>query len=162
MWILGGVFLVVLGICIAGAMLSIAANSDGVEVNLGDDEAIFEDLEGQAERIAEDGPTAYQDPLDGSRPILLQHLGDDPEEGWIAVLAVAPDSDSCAVNWDADDEVFRDCEGESYPPDGEGLQQFPTRVEDDALHVDLGRGPSSETPESTTTTTILVTGDVEG
>lgn len=161
-WILGGIFLVVLGICVAGAVLAIAANDPDVEVNLGDDEFEIENIEGAAERIAEDGPDVYPDPTGGNRPILVQHLGDDVEEGWLALLAVAPGSDSCAVNWDADDDVFRDCEGETYPPDGTGLEQFPTRVEDESLFVDLGRGPSSDPPESTTTTTILVTGDTVG
>lgn len=157
-WILGGILLIVVGICVAGAVLAIANNSPDADINLGDDEATFHGLDARAQTIADEGPTAIADPYNGSRPILLQHLGDDPEAGWIAILAVAPDSDTCAVNWDADDEVFRDCEGEAYPADGEGLEQFATRVDDDTLFVDLGRGPSSEPSESTTTSTILVTG----
>ena len=51
------------------------------------------------------------------------HVGDDPETGWVAVLAVAPGTDGCIVDWDNDDGVFRDCEGTTYPPDGEGLDQ---------------------------------------
>ena len=74
----------------------------------------------------------------------------------------APGSTTCAVNWDDDDGVFRDCEGETYPADGTGLAQFPTRVEDDTLFVDLGRGPSSRPDPTTTTSTILVTGDTVG
>ena len=146
-----------LGICIAGAVLAIASNDPDVEVNLGDDEFELEDVDGAAERIAEDGPDIFPDPTGGNRPIMVNHLGDDPETGWVAVLAIAPDTESCIVQWDADDEVFRDCEGETYPPDGEGLEQFPTRVEGDSLYVDLGRGPSND--PTTTTTTVLVTGD---
>jgi hypothetical protein len=156
-WILGGIFLIVLGICIAGAVLAIASNDPDVEVNLGDDEFELEDVDGAAERIAEDGPDIFPDPTGGNRPIMVNHLGDDPETGWVAVLAIAPDTESCLVQWDADDEVFRDCEGETYPPDGEGLEQFPTRVEGDSLYVDLGRGPSND--PTTTTTTVLVTGN---
>jgi hypothetical protein len=156
-WILGGIFLIVLGICIAGAVLAIASNDPDVEVNLGDDEFELEDVDGAAERIAEDGPDIFPDPTGGNRPIMVNHLGDDPETGWVAVLAIAPNTESCLVQWDADDEVFRDCEGETYPPDGEGLEQFPTRVEGDSLYVDLGRGPSND--PTTTTTTVLVTGD---
>ncbi len=156
-WILGGIFLIVLGICIAGAVLAIASNDPDVEVNLGDDEFELEDVDGAAERIAEDGPDIFPDPTGGNRPIMVNHLGDDPETGWVAVLAIAPDTESCIVQWDADDEVFRDCEGDTYPPDGEGLEQFPTRVEGDSLYVDLGRGPSND--PTTTTTTVLVTGN---
>ena len=157
-WILGAILLIVIGICVAGAVLAIANDSPDAEINLGDDEFELENVDGAAARIAEDGPDIYPDPTGGTRTILINHVGDDVEEGWVAVLAIAPGSESCLVNWDADDGVFRDCEGEAYPPDGEGLEQFPTRVEGDTLFVDLGRGPSSETPESTTTSTILVTG----
>ena len=139
-WILGAVFFVVLAICVVGAVLTIAANDPDVEVNLGDDEFELEDVEGAAERIAESGPDIFPDPTGGNRPILVNHLGGDVEEGWVAVLAIAPDTEACIVSWDADEDVFRDCEGTAYPPDGEGLTAYPTRVEDDTLFVDLGRG----------------------
>jgi hypothetical protein len=155
-WILGGILLIVIGICVAGAILAIANDSPNAEINLGDDEFELENIEGAAARIAEDGPDIYPDPTGGNRPILINHVGDDPEDGWVAVLAIAPGSEACLVNWDADDGVFRDCEGETYPPDGEGLEQFPTRVEGDSVFVDLGRGPSND--PTTTTTTLLVTG----
>lgn len=155
-WILGGILLIVVAICVAGAVLAIANDSADVDINLGDDEFELENIEGAAARIAEDGPDIYPDPTGGSRTILVNHVGDDVEEGWVAVLAIAPGTEACLVNWDADDDVFKDCEGTAYPPDGEGLDQLPTRVEDDSLFVDLGRGPSND--PTTTTTTILVTG----
>ena len=117
-------------------------------MNLGDDEFELEDVDGagRPDRRAT-APTSTPTRPAANRPIIVNHVGDDPEEGWVAVLAIAPGSEACVVDWDDDDEVFRDCEGEAYPPDGTGLDQFPTRVEDDTLFVDLGRGPSSE-PES--------------
>lgn len=156
-WILGGIFLVVLAICVAGAVLALSAQNQDIEVNLGDDEFEVPGVEPAAARIAEDGPDIYPDLVGGNRPILLNHVGDDPTEGWVAVVAIAPGSEACIVDWDADDEVFRDCEGTSYPPDGTGLDQLPTRVEDDTLYVDLGRGrqPDDEEPDDT----IVVTGD---
>jgi hypothetical protein len=161
-WILGGIFLVVLGICVAGAILAIAANDPDVDVNLGDDEFQIHRIDDLARRIADDAPEAYGDPTGGNRPIIVQHLGDDVDTGWVVILAVAPGSETCAVNWDADDDVFRDCEGETYPADGTGLEQFPWRVDDHTLFIDLGRGPSSEPSPTTTSTTILVTGDTTG
>jgi hypothetical protein len=160
-WILGGVFLIVLGVCIAGAILAISANDPDVDVNLGDDEFQIHALEARAESVTERGPLFFNDPTGGNRPLVVNHLGDEPEEGWVAFLAIAPDSEACVVSWDEDDEVIRDCEGTTYPADGEGLEQFPTRVEDGTLYIDLGRGRDDE-DEPTTTTTILVTGDTLG
>jgi hypothetical protein len=158
MWILGGIFAVVLAICVAGAVLAIAANDPDVEVNLGDDEFEIENLEARAATVADDGPLVFPDPTGGSRPILVNHTGDEPDEGWVALLAIAPGTDACIVDWDDDDQVFRDCEGTAYPPDGEGLDGFATRVEDDTLYIDLGRGrdePADEDPGDD----VVITGD---
>jgi hypothetical protein len=159
LWILGGIFFLVVGICIAGAWLALTADSTDVDVNLGTDEFEINDIDGLAARIADDAPEAYGDPTNGNRPIIINHLGDDVETGWIVILAISPDSDSCAINWDDDDQVFRDCEGETYPPDGEGLDQFPTRVEDDTLFVDLGRGRPDEQAPDAPDDSIVITGD---
>jgi hypothetical protein len=159
LWILGGIFFVVVAICLVGAVLTIAANDPDVEVNLGDDEFEIPDVEARAESVADQGPLLFADPTGGNRPLIVNHVGDDPEEGWVAVLAVAPGTEACIVDWDADDGVFRDCEGERYPPDGEGLDTFPTRIEDDTLFVDLGRGRDDEPEPTPTSTTFLVTGD---
>jgi hypothetical protein len=160
MWILGGIFAIVLAICVAGAVLALSADNPDIDVNLGDDEAEFANVEARAATVARDGPTPIADPLNGSRPLLLQHLAEEPDEGWIAILAVSPDDGSCAVNWDDDAGVFEDCAGQTYPPDGEGLDTFPTRVEDDTLFVDLGRGrqddqPDDESPDDS----IVITGE---
>jgi hypothetical protein len=158
LWILGGIFFVVLGICVAGAVLAIAAGDEDVDINLGDDEFRLEDLDGAAARIAEDGPDIFPDLVGGNRPIMVNHVGDDLEEGWVAVLAIAPGTDACIVEWDAEEGVFQDCEGATYPPDGEGLTQFATTadVEGDVLLVDLGRGrPDDEEPEDP----IVITGE---
>lgn len=160
MWILGGIFAVVLAICVAGAVLAIAANDPDVEVNLGDDEFEIENVEARAETVAAGGPLVFPDPTGGNRPIIVNHTGDEPDEGWVAVLAIAPDTDACIVDWDDDDQAFRDCEGTTYPPDGEGLETFPTRVEDDTLYVDLGRGDSGdEEPDVAPDDSIVITGD---
>jgi hypothetical protein len=157
MWVLGGIFAVVLAICVVGAVLAIATNDPNVDVNLGDDEFIIENVEAKAELIADDEPLLFADLATGSRPILVNHIGDDPRTGWVAVLAIAPGSEACVVTWDAEAGGFEDCEGVTYPPDGEGLEQFPTRVEGDKLYIDLGRGRSDEPPP--TTESIPITGN---
>jgi hypothetical protein len=158
LWILGGIFAVVLAICVVGAVLTLATQDQDVEVNLGDDEFEIEQAGARAALVAADGALRFADPTGGDRPIIVNHVGDDPETGWVAVLAVAPDTAGCIVDWDNDAEVFEDCEGTTYPPDGEGLDQFPTRVEDDTLYVDLGRGRDDE-QDQPTPDTVPVTGE---
>lgn len=73
-----------------------------------------------------------------SRDIYLQHLADDEDEGWLAFSAFAPGQDDrdCFLRWDG--EAFTDpCTDESFPADGDGLTQYPTRVEDGRVYVDL-------------------------
>lgn len=139
--VLGGVFAVVLAICIIGAVLAVVAGDDSgsVEINLGDD--TFEiDAESNARVIAETGPLLLGDVSGGGRPILLQHVEGETatnNEGWYAILAIAPDTASCIVEWDADAQEFKDCEGTRYPADGVGLTRYLTTVEDDTVTVDL-------------------------
>lgn len=158
-WILGGIFAVVLAICVVGAVLTLATQDQDVDVNLGDDEFEIEDAEARAALVATDGALRFADPTGGDRPIIVNHVGDDPETGWVAVLAIAPGTEGCIVDWANDVGAFEDCEGMTYPPDGEGLDQFPTRVEDDTVYVDLGRGRQEEQDPEPADDTIPVTGE---
>lgn len=137
--LLGGIFAVVLAICVVGAVLAIVAgNDDGsIEVNLGDDTFAEIDAQLGAELIAEQGPLIFPDPSGGNRPLLLQHLGSDPEREWYAMVAVAPGTEACIVEWRPDDDQFKDCEGTVYPADGTGLIRYLTTVEDGQVTVDL-------------------------
>jgi hypothetical protein len=159
LWILGGIFAVVVAICVAGAVLALSADSEDVDVNLGTDEFEIPQVEARAELVAEEGALRFADPTGGSRPLIVNHVGDDPETGWVAVLAIAPGTDSCIVDWDADDGLFRDCEGETYPAGGEGLDQFPTRVEGNTLYIDLGRGRDDEPQPDAPDDSIVITGN---
>lgn len=106
--------------------------------NLGS-EVVTVNAEVMAERIAETGPRAYQDPR-GDRDVYLQHTGDDPEKGWVLVLAYPPDA-NCAVLWDVKRDVFEaPCTGRTYPPDGTGLTTFPAPVQDGKVVIDLRGG----------------------
>ena len=159
LWILGGIFAIVLAICVAGAVLALsAANEDITSTSARTSSRSRRSSPGPSwwpTRVPSASPTPPGEPTD-----IVNHVGDDPETGWVAVLAIAPGTDSCIVDWDNDDGLFRDCEGETYPPDGEGLDQFATRVEDDTLYIDLGRGRDDEqAPDDTTDDSIVITGD---
>ena len=139
---------VVVAIGVATA-LAVLANRGTVDVRLGSDTFEAGDAEDIAEEVAENGPIPYAALAGGDRDIVLQHLGDDPEEGWLAFAARPPGvSRECTVQWDAEDEVFRlldssedvteECDGREFPADGEGLPMYPVTVDSDGnLDVDL-------------------------
>lgn len=135
--VLGGIFAVVLGICIAW-VVAIQLEGDDVQL-LGD--ATFDalDAETTAETIDQLGPLLFSDVAGGDEDIVVQHLGDDPEAGWLAFAARPEGADrDCFVEWQEDDEVFEDtCTGDTYPPDGEGLEQYDVTVEDGQVVIDL-------------------------
>ena len=130
-----GVVAVVLGF---GALwlISYLASEGTIEPKLGDDEFTY-DAEELAEEIADRGPFLLADAsANRQRDVYVQHLGDDPEEGWLAFDARAPDQDDrdCSLRWTGDQ--FEDpCTGRTFPPDGDGLEQYDVRVDEGTVHV---------------------------
>jgi hypothetical protein len=140
------------------AGIAILASRGSVDVKLGDE--TFADLNAEplAAEVDERGPILYADTAGGDRDIVLQHLGDDPQTGWVALAARPPGVPrDCTVRWDGDDRVFRlldaegevrgACDGREFPPDGEGLPTYPVTVRDGRLDVDLN---AEDRPTSTT------------
>ncbi len=80
----GAGVVVALGLAFAVANL---ASRGKVQVNLGSETFSQQDAEDAAERIAKEGPILYADTAGGDRDIVLQHLGDDPQTGWLALAA---------------------------------------------------------------------------
>jgi hypothetical protein len=101
---------------------------------------------GPAERlaptVARDGPLLFQDLLNRSRDIYVQHLGDDD---WRAFEAHAPGAPRrCVVRWQPEDRRFLDpCDGRTYAADGTGLASFRTEVDEDGVVVVDFRSPIS-------------------
>lgn len=115
------------------------AGSDEVQANLTDDRFDVGSAERLADAIERDRtPLIFDDPLGRGRAIFVQHVGNDPEEGWLAFDAVV---DGCPLQWDPEQEVFDDtCTGDVYDRDGGGLHQYPAEVDDDGrVVVDLRR-----------------------
>ncbi|HEY3144490.1 MAG TPA: hypothetical protein VGJ86_25395 [Acidimicrobiales bacterium] len=128
---------VALGIAVA---VSVMANRGAVKVRLGDDTFQGADAENMADEIAERGPIIFSDVAGGDRDIWLQHLGDDPDSGWYAFDIRPPGGPrDCVTEWDDRKEVFvANCgDDQEFPVDGEGLPQYPVKVEDGKLDVDL-------------------------
>ena len=144
-------------IAAAGALLTLAVafgisvldNRGKVEVRLGDDTFSGLQADRMADDIAERGPLLIPDASPGGdRDIVVQHLGDDVEEGWIAIAARPPGVPrNCSIQWQPDQGEFRlldddgavsdECDGREYPADGGDLETFPVTVLDGELDVDI-------------------------
>jgi len=139
----------IVGVAIAlGTAFGVAtlASRGDVEVRLGDDRFDAGRTENLAEIIAEDGqPILFPDPATFSRAIYVDHVGDDPDAGWIALSAFVPDAPECTVVFDPEIDRFTigDAQPEacdrslSFPRSGAGLRTFPTEVLDGHLTIDL-------------------------
>ena len=135
------------GVLLAGALVLLVvrfASQRPDDVNLGNDLFEVGRADVFARAIDRDGPILFKDPLTSraGREIYVQHLGDDEDEGWLALDAYAPGApreERCILEWDADDDVFTDpCGDTEVPADGEGVRTYPGEVDDrGAVIIDL-------------------------
>jgi hypothetical protein len=111
------------------------ARSPGAKVNLGDSEFDVGRDTVFAPSVAAHGPLIFA-PLRGSITLYLQHLGTDPAKGWLAFGAHDPgQAATCLVVWRPATRDFVDhCNQAVFPADGQGLDQYATRV-DPSGHV---------------------------
>jgi hypothetical protein len=140
------------------------AGSGDVDVNLGSD--VFE--AGNVERLSADieekGPLLMPDLIsDRDRDIYLQHIGDEPNEGWHAFAARPLDaSRDCFVEWKADESTFVDvCDETVYDAVGSGLTTYPVLIDQDGnLAVDINAADRPEPLENETESLRVDTPDV--
>jgi hypothetical protein len=134
---------------VVAAFVALAASRGDVEINLGDDRFEAGQTDRLAEAIDEGGglPFLYQDLVGNDRHLFVQHLGDDPDEGWVAFGAFDPDDPECLVVIDREEEVLRnECDGsQTYPLSGDGLRQYPVSVEGGEILVDVNELTTSTT-----------------
>lgn len=136
------VALVFAGVVVAGVVRFASQRPD--EVNLGDKRFVVGRADRFADRIDEQRtPILFKDPLTSrpGRELYVQHLGEDDEEGWLAIEAYAPGQRrlECILDWERDAQRFRDpCSDRTYPGDGTGLRTYPGTVDDrGAVVIDL-------------------------
>lgn len=143
-----GLALGIVAVVVAFVMIVPRITEDGtVQVRLGDDRFAAGSAERRSASIDSDGPILFSDVAGGQRDIFLQHIGDDPEQGWLAFDARLPDqSRDCSLVWRAEDELFVDScdDANTVPADGEGLVQYPVEVDDGDLFVDLNASRRAE------------------
>ncbi len=123
--------------------------ADGeLNLNLGDDTFNVGDAEDLALKIDDEdvfgGDPLLISGLGNDRDIYVQHLGDNPVDGWLA-FAVRPDdvTRDCFVVFDRDASEFRGndvCPDLVFPEDGDGLRQYPVEVIDGQVFVTIAAG----------------------
>lgn len=148
--ILVGLSGVVVALALAVGALWLAGSGGEVEIRLGDSD--FGDLDADriSAEIAEQGPVLFSDVAGGSRDLIVQHLGDDPERGWSAFDARRPGQPrDCFFRWRADltsDDAggsavggFANTCDESDTVDaaGTGLTHYPVAVHDGKVTIDI-------------------------
>ena len=136
---------VVVALGTAFLVATLASRGD-VQVRLGDDRFDAGRTGNLARIIEEDGqPILFPDPANFSRSIYVDHQGDDPATGWIALSAFVPDQPECTLTFDPevgrftiDDEQPASCDRDtSFPRSGAGLRVYATEVVDGTLTIDL-------------------------
>lgn len=137
--VVGSLLAAVVAAVLLFAVVQFAADNPE-KANLGSPVLRFQ-AERLAGEIAERGPVLFPDALNRDREVFVQHLGDDVEQGWLAVSAYAARPDpACVLRWEAAGRRFRDpCTGATFPADGAGLTTYPATVVDGAVTVDLRR-----------------------
>lgn len=139
------------------AFVTFLSSRGDVRIRLGDERFNVGDAEEVARLVTEGGPLLFSDPSGGQRDILVNHLSDDPGEGWVAFDARLPgDERSCQLQWNPPRNAFGyNCDSTlTFPPDGQGLTPYPVDVVDGRIIVDINAatrpsttvGPSSTSP----------------
>ncbi len=130
----------------AAFLVATLASRGDVQVRLGDDRFDAGRTENLARIIDEDGqPILFPDPANFARSIYVDHQGDDPATGWIALSAFVPDQPECTLTFDPDEGRFTIDDAQpvacdratSFPRSGAGLRVYATEVVDGRLTIDL-------------------------
>jgi hypothetical protein len=149
-----GLGAVALAIGLLLLVLWVAGEGGEVEVRIGDDTFDAGDADRISAEIADRGPILYSDVGGGTRDIILQHLGDDPEEGWYAFDARQPGAPrDCFLQWRPGSRDFVALCDPTVVVDerGTGQPQYEVRIENGDVIVDISPDDDAETTTTTTT-----------
>jgi hypothetical protein len=136
------------GLLVVAAVLLVVfvlqlSSKPNAKVNLGTSTFKVGNAERFAKPIARDGPLLFQDLLNKSRDIYVQHIGSDPKTGWIAFESHAnSEPRTCQLRWRRSTHDFLDpCSKEVVPADGAGLVHYKVTVDPDGVVIVDLRSP---------------------
>ncbi len=142
--------------------VTVLTRQTDVEIRLGDDRFNAGNAADIADEIADNGPILWSDLSGGSRDLMVNHVGDSPETGWIAFDARRPgDRRDCQVVWNHSAGLFDySCDPTvTFSPQGSGLTQFPVEIIEGRIIVDLNASQrASTTTVAPTTSSVVISG----
>ncbi len=124
---------------VLGVLLLTRGGSE-IEVRLGDRDFRNLEVDRISAEIADRGPVLFGDVADGQLDIIVQHLGDDPESGWLAFEARRADqSRDCYFQWRRSEADFvNTCDPDDVvDARGTGLRQLEVAVVDGEVRIDV-------------------------
>lgn len=159
--ILVGLTGVVIAVVLGGGVLFLASQGGDVEIQLGDSDFDAGKIGRISAEIDDRGPILYSDVAGRSRDLILQHLGDDPEGGWLAFEArPLGEPRDCFFQWDggvqrfelitiADDVVCTDVTMDERGNLSTGglIDTYPVTVDDDGnvrVDINFDRGDDND------------------
>lgn len=133
------------------AMVWLASSQGDTEIVLGDRDFDAGKIGAISAEIRDRGPILYSDVGSGGRrDIIINHIGTDPEQGWLAFAARrAGDPRDCFFAWDANEQIFflttaagssATCDEVTVDSAGTGLLQYEVEIRDGNIHVLLNEG----------------------
>lgn len=159
--VLVGLTGVAIAVVLGGGVLFLASQGGDVEIQLGDTDFDAGKIGRISEEIDDRGPILYSDVAGRSRDLILQHLGDDPEAGWLAFEArPLGQPRDCFFQWNDDAQRFdlvtivddvtcaavtMDARGNLST--GEMIDTYPVAVDDDdnvRVDINFGRGDDND------------------
>jgi hypothetical protein len=138
--IIGSLVAIVIAAVLLALVVRVAARNPDV-ANLGARTLAFQ-ADRLSKEIAERGPVIFKDPLQrgsADNDLFVQHVGTDPDKGWVAVRAYAGEAKTeCLLRWQQDANEFRDpCTGTAYPAEGTGLRAYSVSVAEGVVRVSI-------------------------
>lgn len=112
--IIGGIVFFAVLFGVTWLMAAYITNNAEVQTQLNDRTFVVGKVSDVAQSIAENGPLLYPDLRDpnGTRSIVIEHVGDVPAKGWQVYYAYPADRDSnCLVKQVERSHTFIDCDG---------------------------------------------------
>ena len=145
--VLVGLTGVIIALLLGAMVLWVSGSGDSIELNLGD--RVFDAgfIGRQSAEIRDGGPLLYSDVGGGQRDLFVQHIGDDPEVGWLAFSACrVGDPRDCSAVWDPEQRIFElvsstavVCDAVTFSELGCGLFHYPVEVLDGKVTVFLSQ-----------------------
>ena len=139
---------VVVAVVIGAIVVWAASNSGDVEIQLGDRDFDVGSTGRLADEIDDRGPFLVADVAGGDRDLIVNHLGDDPEQGWHAFDArPAGETRNCFFEFDdaldlfvlvtTEDDVECGDGTATAIGEGEGVTIYPVIIDDGRVRVDI-------------------------